>query len=460
MGSTSKIVNDYSHSNFSNNTFNNFVNRSSDVPDNNAHEFDGNDDSVPSSAPAGFAGVGGTSNSHHGSVSNEGTTVNFITITTDNTTGAVILPANIDDAAHEKKGKTEHVLKTFLPILPYLHKDYEKHKGANVEATEQTMKLLRKVLQDLMKTAKSHATDAMKRKIVENFKDVTKGHSCINWEDIKKFITSSYSKEQMKTNPFWVFETCTDLAYSLTNDKSSFTETELIDALIKCGEDGSMKWTIPRNTSHQLVKVCVKACVDALKQLHAAETKGHGVCASFRKPTDIDQRKGRLWTEMHHGPRKSYLLAHKAKIPRLNSLSSTPDKNCLRTILIDHYNGVDAEKISAHSHSGDETNKTSVADKISEGIAPDGKVSTSMIESLGQIATYASQRGMTTSQFVEQLTRESKDIMPPPLFPGDNDGLPNGYSPTSYDSKKTPPIKDSRHGEYNEYLLLICPCVM
>ena len=126
-------------------------------------------------------------------------------------------------------------------------------------------------------------------------------------------------------------------------------------------------------------------------------------------------------------------MAYKAKIPRLNSLSSTPDKNLLKTILIDHYNGVDAEKISAHSHSGDEN----------------GKVSTIMIESLGQIATYARQRGMTTSQFVEQLTRESKDIMPPP-FPGDNDGLPHGYSPTSYDSNKTPPIKVSRHGEsYN-----------
>ena len=87
----------------------------------------------------------------------------------------------------------------------------------------------------MMDVVKKEGDEAIKRKVVDNFKTlaVERGHNepYLNYGHIKSIISNS--KEKMKQNPFYVLEICYDHACHLTKAHSSFLGTELTKAIIE-----------------------------------------------------------------------------------------------------------------------------------------------------------------------------------------------------------------------------------
>ena len=231
-----------------------------------------------------------------------------------NSARALILPKDILPDARAKVDD-DHVTK-FVHLLPHLDKSFEKYKGKTVEATRQAKDALIKVLLDMMDVVKKEGGDAIKRKVVDNFKTlaVERGHNetCLNFRDVKRIISNS--KERMNRNPFYVLEICHDHAYELTKAHSSFIGTELTEAIIAVGERQTMKWTVSREegAQHSLVAWANKGASDTLRQLNNVQRNCYGTATYYKIPKlPPDKMNQFFFTLINHGHRVVYLQSRK-----------------------------------------------------------------------------------------------------------------------------------------------------
>ena len=256
--------------------------------------------------------------------------------------GTVILPLNIIPT--NKKFLSDDHLKQYLGFLPYLDKDFEEYKARKLEPSTDVIGKLRSALTEIMDSARTVARTQISNRVVHNFGSVMTGLPCHSISDVKKFIASTHSRDQMKVNPFFVSEMLIDNVLQETKSGSNF-KTELINALIEEGNRKTPRWTISKKDgdSHSLVIYANSACVDALKGMRATETNAYGTLTCTRKPKQKARQPFHFYTFLNHGHVASYIRTDKNIIQSLKTITETPKKEDLKKILISHFKGEDLE---------------------------------------------------------------------------------------------------------------------